>query len=225
MPICSQGTLGVPTRHAGVPIAGTLLSAGCREGNWHNSPQSKSSSEALSWVPSCWKRLALSHEELVLPLGDPQPWPTALPSTAQHCPAAPTLTWVIRTSANACLAPTSLPHTVPRQRQAGASASPGWAGSQQGRMPMLGSRTWLPASLARAEHWGRCDYGHMMPTRPPRSNGHRAPTGAPACPATVSPISWHAPTSWPLSGPLRRVAHACQPYGHGGGWVEVLVSR
>lgn len=83
MLICSQGSLGVPTLHAGVPIAGTLLSAGCREGNWHNSPQSNSSSEALSWVPSCWERLALSHDELVLSLGDT---PSHGP---QHHPALP----------------------------------------------------------------------------------------------------------------------------------------
>lgn len=86
MPICSRGSLGVPTLHAGVPIAGTLLSAGCREGNWHNSPQSKSSSEALSWVPSCWERLALSHDELVLSLGDP---PAMGYSITQHCSAPP----------------------------------------------------------------------------------------------------------------------------------------
>lgn len=86
MPICSQGSLGVPTLHAGVPIAGTLLSAGCREGNWHNSPQSKSSSEALSWVPSCWERLALSHDELVLSLGDPSAMGYSI---TQHCSAPP----------------------------------------------------------------------------------------------------------------------------------------
>lgn len=84
MPICSQGSLGVPTLYAGVPIAGTLLSAGCREGNWHNSPQSKSSSEALSWVLSCWETLALSHDELVLSLGD---HPGTGHSITQHCPA------------------------------------------------------------------------------------------------------------------------------------------
>lgn len=92
-------------------------------------------------------------------------------------------------------------------------------------MPMLGSRTWLLASLARAEHWGQCDSGHMMPTRPPISSGHCVRQGAPACPGTVSPIFWRVPTSWPLSGPLRRVVHVCQPYGHGEGWVEVPVSR
>lgn len=123
-------------------------------------------------------------------------WET-LPATGhsitQHCPATPTLTWGIRTSSNASFAPTSPPHTVPQQPQAGASASPGWAGSQQGRMPMLGSRTWPPASLARAESWGRCNSRHTMPTRPPLSNGHRVHQGAPACPGAVSPQAGHCP--------------------------------
>lgn len=92
-------------------------------------------------------------------------------------------------------------------------------------MPTLGSRTWLLASLARAEHWGQRDSGHTMPTQPSLSNGHRVHWGAPTCPGTVSPIFWRVPTSWPLSGPLRHVAHVYQPYGHGGGWVEVPVSR
>ncbi|KAL2299268.1 hypothetical protein Nmel_013918 [Mimus melanotis] len=81
------------------------------------------------------------------------------PSITQHCPAALTLTWGIRTSANASLTPTSPPHMVPEQHQVDANASPDWAESQQGRMPMLGSRIWLLANLPHAEHWGRCDYG------------------------------------------------------------------
>lgn len=80
--ICFQGSLGVPTLHAGVPVAGTLLSAGCREGNWRNSPQSKSSSEALSWASSCWERLALSHMSWCCLWETSQPWAPASHSTA-----------------------------------------------------------------------------------------------------------------------------------------------
>lgn len=55
------------------------------EGSWHDSPPSKSLSEALSRAPSCRERLALSRDKPVLPLGDPQPGGCGI---AWHCPVA-----------------------------------------------------------------------------------------------------------------------------------------
>lgn len=134
MPSCARGSLGVPALpaalHTEVPAAGTLLSAGRRGGELARLATITSFSEALSWAPSCQERLAPSHNEPVLPLGDPQPGAAASPGTAQLPAVAPTLTWSIWASANAPPAPTFPPHTAPTVTPGGCQCQP-----QPGREP------------------------------------------------------------------------------------------